>query len=76
MAEVGPASTRATKAIPFSEHHLELTITDATGAEKKTTSNGEGVYTLTGLAPGKYVLEVAAFGSTCQVVWRQVTNGH
>src|SRR5882724_11159946 len=39
-----------------------ITITDATGAQKKTTSNGEGVYTLTGLAPGKYVLEVAAPG--------------
>src|SRR5882724_7440345 len=39
-----------------------VTITDATGTQKKTTSNGEGVYTLTGLAPGKYVLEVVAPG--------------
>ncbi len=39
-----------------------VTLTDASGTQKKTTSNAEGVYTLTGLAPGKYVLQVAAPG--------------
>lgn len=39
-----------------------ITITDASGAQKKTTTNGEGVYTFTGLAPGKYVLQATAPG--------------
>src|SRR5204863_7563807 len=34
-----------------------VTLTDASGAQKKTTTNGEGVYAFTGLAPGKYSLQ-------------------
>ena len=43
-----------------------VTLTDATGAEKKTTTNGEGVYTFAGLAPGKYSLLAIAPGKTCR----------
>src|SRR5207253_1244177 len=39
-----------------------VALTDAAGVQKKTTTNGEGVYTLTGLASGKYVLQVTAAG--------------
>ena len=39
-----------------------VTLTDATGTPKKTTTNGEGVYTFAGLAPGKYSLTAAAPG--------------
>src|SRR5690349_14216434 len=39
-----------------------VTLTDATGAQKKTTTNGEGVYNFVGLAPGKYTLQAAATG--------------
>src|SRR5215213_5539162 len=39
-----------------------VTITDATGAQKKTTTNGEGVYNFVGLAPGKYTLQAVATG--------------
>ena len=39
-----------------------ITLTDATGAQKKTTTNGEGVYTFSGLAPGKYVVQATAPG--------------
>ena len=39
-----------------------VTITDASGVQKKTTTNGEGVYTFAGLAPGKYTLQAAAPG--------------
>src|ERR1043165_1879055 len=39
-----------------------VTLTDATGVQKKTTTNGEGVYTLAGLAPGKYSLQATAPG--------------
>ena len=39
-----------------------VTLTDASGAQKKTTTNGEGVYTFAGLAPGKYTLQAAAPG--------------
>src|SRR5215217_3686500 len=39
-----------------------VTLTDATGAEKKTTTNGEGVYNFAGLAPGKYTVQAAATG--------------
>jgi len=39
-----------------------VTLTDASGAQKKTTTNGEGVYTFTGLASGKYSLQVVATG--------------
>ena len=37
-------------------------LTDATGAEKKTTTNGEGIYNFAGLAPGKYTLQAVAPG--------------
>lgn len=39
-----------------------VTLTDATGVQKKTTTNAEGVYTYGGLAPGKYQLQVNAPG--------------
>src|ERR1041384_5154796 len=39
-----------------------VTLTDATGAQKKTTTNGEGIYTFAGLAPGKYTLQAVAPG--------------
>ncbi|HEV8169220.1 MAG TPA: carboxypeptidase-like regulatory domain-containing protein, partial [Pyrinomonadaceae bacterium] len=35
-----------------------VTLTDAGGVQKKTTTNGEGGYTFAGLAPGKYTLQV------------------
>jgi len=39
-----------------------VTLTDATGAQKKTTTNGEGVYTFTGLSAGKYAITAVAPG--------------
>ncbi|HEX3253583.1 MAG TPA: carboxypeptidase-like regulatory domain-containing protein, partial [Pyrinomonadaceae bacterium] len=39
-----------------------VTLTDASGAQKKTTTNGEGVYNFAGLAPGKYTLQAVAPG--------------
>src|SRR5215203_4628327 len=39
-----------------------VTLTDATGAQKKTTTSAEGVYTFAGLAPGKYSVQAAAPG--------------
>lgn len=39
-----------------------VTLTDSTGAQKKTTSNGEGVYTFSGLTPGVYQLQAVAPG--------------
>ncbi len=39
-----------------------VTLTDAAGAQKKTTTNGEGVYSFAGLAPGKYTLQANATG--------------
>src|SRR5215467_803644 len=39
-----------------------VTLTDAGGAQKKTTTNGEGVYNFSGLAPGKYTVQAAAKG--------------
>jgi len=39
-----------------------VTLTDYSGAEKKTTTNGEGVYSFAGLAPGKYTLQASAPG--------------
>ena len=39
-----------------------VTLTDASGVQKKTTTNGEGVYNFTGLAPGKYTLQAGASG--------------
>lgn len=41
-----------------------VTLTDATGVQKKTTTNGEGVYTFAGLAPGSYKLQAIAPGFT------------
>ena len=39
-----------------------VTLTDATGVQKKTTTNGEGVYNFVGLAPGKYTVQAVAPG--------------
>ena len=39
-----------------------VTLTDASGAQKKTTTNGEGVYSFAGLASGKYTLQAIAPG--------------
>src|SRR5215510_6833398 len=39
-----------------------VTLTDASGAQKKTTTNGEGVYNFAGLTPGKYTLQASAPG--------------
>jgi hypothetical protein len=39
-----------------------VTLTDATGVEKTTTTNGEGAYVFNGLVPGKYLLRAAAQG--------------
>ena len=39
-----------------------VTLTDASGAQKKATTNGEGVYNFAGLAPGKYTLHAVAPG--------------
>lgn len=39
-----------------------VTLTDAQGSQKKTTTNAEGVYIFTGLAPGKYSLSAIATG--------------
>ncbi len=38
------------------------TITDASGAEKVATTNSEGVFVFSGLAPGRYSLRVSAPG--------------
>ncbi|HYN24097.1 MAG TPA: carboxypeptidase regulatory-like domain-containing protein [Pyrinomonadaceae bacterium] len=39
-----------------------ITLIDASGTAKTTVTNGEGVYTLGGLAPGKYFVVAAAPG--------------
>jgi hypothetical protein len=39
-----------------------VTLTDASGVQKKTTTNAEGVYTFASLAPGKYSLQAVAPG--------------
>jgi len=39
-----------------------VVLTDASGVQKKTTTNADGVYTYAGLAPGKYSLQVNAPG--------------
>ena len=39
-----------------------VVLTDATGVQKKTTTNAEGVYTYAGLAPGKYSIQANAPG--------------
>lgn len=41
-----------------------VTLTDANGVQKKTTTNGEGVYTFAGLALGTYKLQAVATGFT------------
>jgi hypothetical protein len=41
-----------------------VTLTDATGVQKKTTSNDDGVYTFSGLAPGSYKLQAISPGFT------------
>ncbi|MDQ1637256.1 MAG: hypothetical protein QOF62_595 [Pyrinomonadaceae bacterium] len=39
-----------------------VTVTDVAGVEKTAVTNGEGAYTISGLAPGKYAVKVAAAG--------------
>jgi hypothetical protein len=39
-----------------------VTLIDANGVEKTTTTNGEGAYVFSGLAPGKYSLRATATG--------------
>src|SRR5689334_21462630 len=39
-----------------------VTLTDASGVQKKTTTNGEGVYTFAGLAPGSYKIQAVSPG--------------
>ena len=39
-----------------------VTVTDAAGVEKTTVTNGEGAYTISGLAPGKYTVKATATG--------------
>lgn len=39
-----------------------VTITDANGVAKSTTTNGEGAYVFNGVAPGKYVVKANATG--------------
>src|SRR4029078_814489 len=41
---------------------VNVTLTDASGVQKKTTTNGEGVYNFAGLTPGKYTLQASAPG--------------
>ena len=41
---------------------VNVTLTDAAGAQKKTTTNGEGVYNFAGLTPGQYTLQASATG--------------
>src|SRR5215831_5269404 len=39
-----------------------ITATDANGATKTATTNGEGAFNLTGLQPGKYTVKITAQG--------------
>src|ERR1043165_8993675 len=39
-----------------------VTATDAGGREKSTTTNGEGIYVLSGLVPGRYTVRAVASG--------------
>src|SRR5258705_4158253 len=39
-----------------------VTLTDAAGAQKTATTNADGGYSLTGLAPGKYKIHATAAG--------------
>src|ERR687893_786391 len=41
-----------------------VTLTDTTGLQKQATTNGEGIYTFTGLPLGNYKLEAIAPGFT------------
>jgi carboxypeptidase family protein len=41
-----------------------VTLTDATGVQKKATTNGEGIYTFAGLTLGSYKIEAIAPGFT------------
>ena len=41
-----------------------VTLTDASGVQKKTTTNNEGIYTFTGLALGAYKIQAVAPGFT------------
>src|ERR1044071_883548 len=41
---------------------VSVTLTDANGVQKKTTTNGEGVYSFSGLPPGKYLVSAVASG--------------
>ena len=41
---------------------VSVTLTDANGVQKKTTTNGEGVYSFSGLTPGKYLVSAVASG--------------
>ncbi|HKZ01093.1 MAG TPA: carboxypeptidase-like regulatory domain-containing protein, partial [Pyrinomonadaceae bacterium] len=37
-------------------------LIDESGAQKTTTTNGEGIYSFSGLAPGKYFVQASATG--------------
>lgn len=39
-----------------------VTLTDSTGVQKKTTTNAEGIYQFSGIAPGKYSIAAMAVG--------------
>ncbi|MEP6707986.1 MAG: carboxypeptidase regulatory-like domain-containing protein, partial [Pyrinomonadaceae bacterium] len=53
-----------------------VTLTDASGTAKTATTNNEGVYTFTGLAPGKYAVLAAATGfAPSETVTAQLTAG-
>src|SRR5216684_3640078 len=39
-----------------------VTLTDASGAQKTATTNADGTYSFTGLAPGKYKVHAVATG--------------
>ena len=41
-----------------------VTLTDATGVQKKATTNGEGIYSFTGLTVGSYKIQAIAPGFT------------
>ncbi len=41
---------------------VNVTLTDANGIQKKTTTNAEGVYSFAGLTPGKYTISASTTG--------------
>src|SRR5215467_151466 len=54
-----------------------VTATDANGTIKTATTNGEGAFNLTGLAPGKYTVRIAAQGfGTFENTEAEVAAGH